>query len=1064
MEEPIRVKLYMRDENDRILKRTKSALCQSKTTFSIIQSLIASAFKLSNEFFIFIEKKSWNDNRRRRLEKCSQCEVCVKCRWCDANFLEGGVDSDGETKNGRKNVRHRSVLSQMKVLPDSTIGSYRRDTNNRIINKCECEEEGNESNSLNCIDSIYCCHCREERRMKNVINDIDRSRRFVRKYELISSDDDLSNLFKNMLHTRQNSGEDNKYSFILKLNIFVENVLQTLSAHFFRDNSDNSSGTNRQSSDNNDDMWDYVQPIDIANAHHQVSIYTKNFLGTIATEKKRAYNYMKSMFNALSPTASTLLSDGNDGLILSRLINDELIQTDIKQTPLDDSEWKDLQDKDGRILDEKKLRNIIFHRGVSKNLRKVVWRLLLNLFPSKFTGQERMERMKCLATKYEQIKRSWQKKEVRESWEAKKIIEQLEIDVERTDRNSKFYSGINNSNIGKLKNILTTYIFAHPTQNYWQGMSDYASVVLYVMRKESDAYISFCAMMRRCRSNVKDDVWRLRLKHISFLLKYFDIDLFDRLEEDTGEKEIFLIRWLLLECRREFLLEDWLDILDVMLSRLPFNSMTDNTQLQLNDDIYRAYDIGWIFADLPKLRPFNRIYNHIYLEKEQMFSSKLVKRKHLINNFNEIVNNLEIGIDSTCRLSHHLDNDDFNGLNSSKHSSFSSNDDNQFVAIDYHSTSHKDHRDNGDDEVKNHKLFPKSKTFESTCYRSVNGGRFSLLASNSTTASTFSVSSLQSQNYQNANERHVVIGDHVLKRDMLTHINLNKRKFCFSSFHISEVDDGKNDDNGMFNRERPISMATNLDGVSNNGSSTDASTDSSSQQILTTNTPFPPQTITSSSSVAGAPVNENRTENCSDVDTPLEYIPLDELCYGNPFLPFIVVSLLHSSREELLELGKNENSLKCENISHLMQQKRRTYSSKKILAIARSMYMHYVQCLTHDKAIKCLEATHWSSCSEHSSPQTTDELTVIHPNTLSTPSKLKGMKKNENVIRNEEKQRGKLIHEKYGESSSQSSAATTSGSSDPNENVSTKFSALKIELQMPSISSQLPGHKSTKVT
>jgi len=125
-------------------------------------------------------------------------------------------------------------------------------------------------------------------------------------------------------------------------------------------------------------------------------------------------------------------------------------------------------------------------------------------------------------------------------------------------------------------------------------MNDYASIILYVMRDESLAYICFCSIMKRIRANFATDGVAIatKLHHLKVLLQAIDPVYWNFLEScDAGINKskktnlqnqsinlLFLVnlyftyRWLLLECKREFPFNDALRVLEVMWATLPIDS------------------------------------------------------------------------------------------------------------------------------------------------------------------------------------------------------------------------------------------------------------------------------------------------------------------------------------------------------------------------------------------------------------------------------------------------------------------------------------------------------------
>ena len=146
-------------------------------------------------------------------------------------------------------------------------------------------------------------------------------------------------------------------------------------------------------------------------------------------------------------------------------------------------------------------------------------------------------------------------------------------DVLRTDRSLPFFAGPDdNANTASLFNILTTFALNHPSVGYCQGMSDLAAPLLFVMRDEAQAYICFCALMRRLKPNFSPDgvqVARLFADLSSAVLAYHP-KFYQYLCDQQADDLLFCYRWLLLELKREFQFEDALRMLEVSWSSLAF--------------------------------------------------------------------------------------------------------------------------------------------------------------------------------------------------------------------------------------------------------------------------------------------------------------------------------------------------------------------------------------------------------------------------------------------------------------------------------------------------------------
>lgn len=105
-----------------------------------------------------------------------------------------------------------------------------------------------------------------------------------------------------------------------------------------------------------------------------------------------------------------------------------------------------------------------------------------------------------------------------------------------------------------LFNILITYALSHPNVPYAQGMSDLLSPLFYVLRDEALAYTCFAALLERCAPNfcVHSDSIALKIKLLAALLARYDPELWAHLVNVGADQMLFVYRWLLLECKREF--------------------------------------------------------------------------------------------------------------------------------------------------------------------------------------------------------------------------------------------------------------------------------------------------------------------------------------------------------------------------------------------------------------------------------------------------------------------------------------------------------------------------------
>ncbi|GAU93286.1 hypothetical protein RvY_05251 [Ramazzottius varieornatus] len=260
--------------------------------------------------------------------------------------------------------------------------------------------------------------------------------------------------------------------------------------------------------------------------------------------------------------------------MVTKALNLSEVERRYAKPPMTDVEYRNFLDSDGRLVRPLEFRRSVFLGGVDHNLRKYVWRLILNVFPDGLAGQERLDYMKAKSTEYYRIRDSWKARfsNGEMTHQLQFITNLVRKDVLRTDRTQKFYAGSDeNKNVLALFNVLTTYAMTHPSVSYCQGMSDLASPLLVVMKDEAHAYICFCGLMKRMKRNFRSDGLSLTLKfdHLKKIIAYYDPEFHSYLVQNDCDELLFCYRWLLVELKREFAFEDALHILEVIWSSLP---------------------------------------------------------------------------------------------------------------------------------------------------------------------------------------------------------------------------------------------------------------------------------------------------------------------------------------------------------------------------------------------------------------------------------------------------------------------------------------------------------------
>ena len=254
-----------------------------------------------------------------------------------------------------------------------------------------------------------------------------------------------------------------------------------------------------------------------------------------------------------------------------------------------DPEFRYFMDAVGHMVRPDEFRLMVYQGGVEPSLRSVVWRHLLNVYPEGLSGRERFEYQKKKCNEYYKLRDEWKElfSKGRGTEEMRFIANMVKKDVLRTDRSHKVYAGADDSaNVLSLFNILVTYALTHPDVSYCQGMSDLASPILVVEQDEATAYLCFCGLMKRLCKNftIEGKSMSRMFEHLALVLRHRDPDFYAYLKSQSANDMLFTYRWLLLELKREFPLDDALLMLEVMWSSLPPDPPEE--ELELADPEY----------------------------------------------------------------------------------------------------------------------------------------------------------------------------------------------------------------------------------------------------------------------------------------------------------------------------------------------------------------------------------------------------------------------------------------------------------------------------------------------
>lgn len=301
--------------------------------------------------------------------------------------------------------------------------------------------------------------------------------------------------------------------------------------------------------------WDVIAPTEIPQ-HRITSLLDKSIFGTIT--------------GTISQNLGKTVTSVKTAIGLKH--TDEVIKP--LKPPMSDMEFKNYMDSEGFMVRPNDFRLSVFQGGIEPSLRRVAWRHLLNIFPVSMSGQCRFDYMKRKEEEYRKLREEWHVrfKNNTATEEVKYVAGMVKKDVLRTDRCHGFYAGNDeNENTLSLFHILVTYALTHPDVSYCQGMSDLASPLLYTQKDEGQAYICFCALMNRLRSNftIEGNAIMTKFKHLSELLAMYDPPLQAYLAQNNAGDMFFCYRWFLLELKREFPFSDALYVLEVMWATLP---------------------------------------------------------------------------------------------------------------------------------------------------------------------------------------------------------------------------------------------------------------------------------------------------------------------------------------------------------------------------------------------------------------------------------------------------------------------------------------------------------------
>lgn len=233
--------------------------------------------------------------------------------------------------------------------------------------------------------------------------------------------------------------------------------------------------------------------------------------------------------------------------------------------PLTRNEWLTFFDEEGRILNFEFLKERVFYGGVENDIRNEVWKYLLGYYPHNSTYAEREILIQEKKKEYEALKVQW--KSISPKQESRFFLyrdrkSRIEKDVIRTDRTHPMYADENSEWLVKLNDILLTYTFYNFDLSYVQGMGDYASIMLEIMKDEIDTFWCFACLMESRQANFELNSAGMehQLASLASLIKFLDHEFYNYLASVDSLNLYFCFRWVLVELKREFSFEETKDL------------------------------------------------------------------------------------------------------------------------------------------------------------------------------------------------------------------------------------------------------------------------------------------------------------------------------------------------------------------------------------------------------------------------------------------------------------------------------------------------------------------------
>ncbi|KAJ2820065.1 GTPase activating protein, partial [Coemansia sp. 'formosensis'] len=262
--------------------------------------------------------------------------------------------------------------------------------------------------------------------------------------------------------------------------------------------------------------------------------------------------------------------------------------------PLSAEQWfeffepvKDAKNPEFRMLaSSDDVRRAIFAGGIEEDMRPMVWKYLLEIYPWGCSEKERKDIDKDRAEQYWVLKDKWlSDPELKTSDDFIEQSSRIEKDVLRTDRTlplfatDSVYGGDDEINLTahglpgssacleQMKDILMTFhYYDMASLGYVQGMSDLLAPIYSVYQDEPATFWAFTAFMKRMRSHFLRDQTGMQdeLTTIAHLVEIANPQLYRHLDKCDASNMFCCYRWLLIWFKREFSFENILRLWEVL--------------------------------------------------------------------------------------------------------------------------------------------------------------------------------------------------------------------------------------------------------------------------------------------------------------------------------------------------------------------------------------------------------------------------------------------------------------------------------------------------------------------